>query len=149
MSYVQVHLLLADDDSDDREFFFDALQTVSIPVELSIVKDGEELMQWLIQRRECLPDLLFLDLNMPRKNGHECLKEIKRHPDLKTLPVIILSTAANTLEIETLYKNGAQYYIQKPNGFSELVQVIGEVLNLEDDKMRIQPAKEDFVLHYH
>lgn len=149
MGYLQVHLLLADDDSDDREFFCEALQNVPIPAELSIVKDGDELMQWLIKKRECLPDLLFLDLNMPRKNGHECLKEIKQHPELKVIPVIILSTAANAPEIDTLYKNGAQYYIQKPNGFSDLVQVIGELLNLDEEKKRVQPAKEDFVLHYH
>lgn len=147
MEYLQ-RLLLADDDSDDRYFFSEALQNVPIHVELFVVKDGEELMQWLMKKQECLPDLLFLDLNMPLKNGHECLKEIKQHPELKSLPVIILSTAANLPEIENLYKNGAQYYIQKPTLFSQLIQVIEKVLTLDEEKKRVQPTKEKFVFYF-
>jgi CheY-like chemotaxis protein len=149
MGYLQVHLLLADDDSDDRAFFCEAIQKVPINVELSVVKDGEELMQWLLKTPDSLPDLLFLDINMPRKNGHECLKEIKQHPTLKSLPVIILSTAANPREIELLYTNGAQYYVQKPNEFSQLVHVIEDVLKMDKEKQRVQPAKENFVFQHH
>ncbi len=128
MNYPQLHLLLADDDADDREFFQEALENTAFSTQLTTVQDGQELMQWLTQKRVNLPDLLFLDLNMPRKSGYECLAEIKQNPDLHELPVIILTTAANPSEIEKLYQIGAQNYIQKPSDFVKLAQVIEQVL---------------------
>lgn len=130
MNIYPLHILLADDDEDDRGFFQDVLKELMLNVQFTMVEDGEELMQWLMQKKDMLPDLLFMDLNMPRKNGHQCLKEIKQHPVLKSLPVIIISTAANPIEINILYQDGAHYYIQKPNSFETLVQVIERVLRL-------------------
>ncbi|MGZ3902669.1 MAG: response regulator, partial [Bacteroidia bacterium] len=88
-----INILLADDDKDDRYFFEKALKTLSIKAQLTISEDGEKLMAYLLKHSEKLPDVLFLDLNMPRKNGAECLTEIKLHEKLKKLPVIIYSTS--------------------------------------------------------
>lgn len=147
MNPLQLHLLLADDDEDDRAFFQDALKKIAVSVELTTVEDGEELMQWLTQKKQTLPDLLFLDLNMPRKNGLQCLLQIKQHPDLQSLPVIILSTTSNPEEVEKLYKNGAQYYIQKPGSFKQLTQILEKVIRLPEEKKRsVQPARENFII---
>lgn len=141
----RLHLLLADDDADDLDFFRDALHTIPVPVQLTTVNDGAQLMKWLTQTTIPLPDYIFLDLNMPRKNGLQCLTEIKANPALKALPVIILSTASNPAEIDQLYQIGAQFYIQKPNDFGQLIQTIDRFLKMPEEKKVIQPAKEDFI----
>ena len=82
----QLNFLLADDDTDDRYFFGKALKELSIPSTLTTVEDGEKLMDYLSENSKQLPDVLFLDLNMPCKNGAECLTEIKNDQQLKHLP---------------------------------------------------------------
>jgi CheY-like chemotaxis protein len=120
----EIHVLLADDDSDDCMLFKEALEELPLTTSLSMVHNGEELMQFLDTKTEGLPHILFLDLNMPRKNGMECLTQIKLNKNLKQLPVIIFSTSFNQEEVNLLYKNGAQHYIHKPNEFNELKELI-------------------------
>lgn len=84
-----LNILLVDDDKDDRFFFARALKALSIPTILVTISDGEQLMSYLSKNSEQLPDVLFLDLNMPRKNGNECLSEIKLNKKIKQLPVIL------------------------------------------------------------
>lgn len=86
------HILLADDDNDDCLLFKDALGDLPLATHLTIVRDGEQLML-LLNAKEELPDVLFLDLNMPRRNGFDCLSEIKENEKLRSLPVIIFSTS--------------------------------------------------------
>ena len=88
-----VNILLADDDSDDCLFFKDVLDELNLPTLLTTVHNGEQLMEVLLKSTE-LPDILFLDLNMPRKNGFECLSAIKQTKKLNQVPVIIFSTSA-------------------------------------------------------
>ena len=89
MNLNELNILLADDDTDDCLFFKDAV-TVFIPAaNFTAVHDGDQLMQLLGNTTNKMPDMLFLDLNMPRKNGFECLTEIKQHEKLKTMPVVI------------------------------------------------------------
>src|SRR4051812_1809722 len=111
---VKQHLLLADDDNDDCIFFKEALEELPVNASLKIVKDGVELMQSLNEVNGKLPDVLFLDLNMPRKTGYECLDEIKLNHKLKNLPVIIFSTSFDHDVVDALYKKGAHYYVRKP-----------------------------------
>ena len=113
-------LLLADDDSDDCIFFKDALDDLPVSVNLITVKDGVELMQTLSSNTQQLPDILFLDLNMPRKTGFECLSEIKENERLKHLPIIILSTSLDMKVVNSLHDMGAHYYIRKPGEFKQL-----------------------------
>lgn len=138
------HVLLADDDDDDRLLFLDVLKELPTPVNLNVAANGEILMRMLdISVR---PDLLFLDLNMPLKNGFECLEEIRSDKRLNDLPVIIFSTSSQPSAIDKVYKAGAQLYIRKPNDFTQLKKVINHVLVMDWDTRAFQPPREEFVL---
>ena len=141
---VPLHILLADDDMDDRTFFDKALSEIPITTKLSTVNNGEQLMDWLFGNADRLPDVLFLDLSMPRKTGFECLAEIKENEKLRSLTVIMLTTSFTRgidLEdnlISTLSKMGAEAYIRKPIEFSVLKQVIHQTLIKVEEKMRLR-----------
>ena len=141
----EIHILLAEDDLDDCLFFKEALAELPITTRLTTVPNGEKLMQWL-NETELLPDILFLDLNMPRKNGYACLLEIKQSEKLKRLPVITLSTSFEDELVNLVYKNGAQYYIRKPNNFFQLKHLILSAIKLAAKKNSGQPTKESFVI---
>lgn len=140
-----LNIVLADDDTDDCLFFEEALNDLSDSIELTTVYNGEQLMQSLYNK-EYLPDVLFLDLNMPRKNGFECLMEIKLNDTLKDLPVIIFTTAFNDQIIHDLHNQGAHYFIQKPDTFPRLKNTINKVLNMLRKQDFVQADKENFVL---
>ena len=146
MSLQHLNLLLADDDIDDCNFFKEALEGLPVSTHLTIVHDGEQLMRLLTKQTIALPDVLFLDLNMPRKNGFKCLTEIKLDRKLQHLPVIILSTSFDQEVVNLLYKNGAQYYIRKPADFSQLKKVIQQALRLIAQENISQPPVEKYVL---
>ena len=124
MNLRQLNILLADDDFDDCNFFKQALEALPLSTKLSIVNDGEQLMIYLDENAENLPDVLFLDLNMPRKNGLECLSDIKQDKKLKDLPVVIFSTSNSPDKINMVFKIGGLVYVHKPGDFSQLKQVI-------------------------
>lgn len=127
-----VNILLADDDIDDCNFFKKALESISVPTQLKTVADGEKLMEYL-DGPEQLPHVLFLDINMPRKNGFECLAEIKRNAKLKSLPVVMISTANSTDKMQMLFKKGANIYVRKANTLEDLVQIIRNALPIALD----------------
>ena len=145
MHDLPINLLLADDDKDDCLFFREALEELPFTANLVMVHDGVQLMQYLKQNTGMLPDILYLDLNMPRKNGFECLSEIKKHKKLRQLPVIIFSTSFNPQIVDHLQQQGAQYYIRKPAEFSNLKKVILRSLILLKEKQASNEVK-DFVL---
>ncbi|MDB5228930.1 MAG: response regulator with Che-like receiver domain [Bacteroidota bacterium] len=138
-------ILLADDDADDRFLFKEAVDETK-DVVLVTVKDGMELMNKLTKANGELPDAIFLDLNMPFKNGHECLREIKDNEKLKSIPVIIYSTSTNKAQIDSTYKDGANLYIPKPDSFSLLKKIVEKVFMLEWKEYKPQPSKDKFVL---
>ena len=111
------NILLADDDEDDCLFFKEALTDLFIPASVNMVSNGVELMRYLESNLNNLPNVLFMDLNMPRKTGYECLSEIKKHEKLMHLPVIIFSTSYNAEMADLLYEVGANYYVRKPADF--------------------------------
>ena len=124
------HILLADDDKDDSILFRDILDELPLSTHLTTVFNGEQLMQLLNGTKEQLPDVLFLDLNMPRKNGFNCLTEITRSEKLKFLPVIIFSTSYDPEIVHLLNRNGPPYYIRNPNNYAQLKSDIHHALNL-------------------
>lgn len=144
MNRQNYNLLLADDDEDDCAFFKEALDEIVVPADLVTVNDGVELMKFLAVNT--LPDILFLDLNMPRKNGHECLTEIKQKEELKDLPVIIFSTSLDNEIVDKMYEKGATYYIRKPGDFSKLKKVIENALITASQNNFKQPARAEFIL---
>ena len=135
MNVNKLNILLADDDTDDCLFFKDAITQLIPSTNFTAVHDGEELMQLLTDETSQLPDVIFLDLNMPRKNGFECLAEIKHNKKLKNLPVVIFSTSFEQDKISILFKTGADVYIRKPGSFAQLVQVINHALPMAAEKI--------------
>lgn len=138
-------ILLADDDKDDRFFFKNALDDLTIPTHLITVEDGEQLMTYLAENSDNLPDVLFLDLNMPRKSGAECLAEIKRDKKFQSLPVIIYSTSLYKTVADELYKMGAHYYVQKTD-LTELRKMLQRVLTMIAKEKFNRPSRNKFVL---
>lgn len=137
------NILLADDDDDDRLLFTDVLHEYANDSKLTFAHNGEHLMSLL--RSQELPDLLFLDLNMPLKNGFECLEEIRNDEKLRHLPVVIFSTSSHPGTISQMYDIGAHLYVRKPNDFNALRRAISEVLKKDWGHPR-QPSKDEFVL---
>lgn len=125
-----LNILLADDDMDDRIFFEKALTGMPLLTKLSMVNNGDQLMEYLLESNNQLPDVLFLDLSMPRKTGFECLSEIKENESLKGLTVVMLTTSyTRGFDLEenlktTLTRMGAHAYIRKPPDFNELKAVL-------------------------
>ena len=126
-------ILMADDDADDRLLAQDALAESKIPSEVHFVENGEELMDYLHRRGRFSaasaprPGLILLDLNMPKKDGREALREIKSNPDLRRIPVVILTTSQAETDIRQIYDIGANSFITKPVSFDALVQVMRTV----------------------
>ena len=139
-------ILLADDDIDDCIFFKGVLEKIPLATSLVAVHNGEELMRLLTSETYQLPHVLFLDLNMPRKNGFECLSEIKLNSKLKYLPVVMFSTSNEQEVVSRLYLNGAHYFIRKPPVISQFEKIIEQTLMLVGQESILQPARENFVL---
>ena len=125
---VPLNILFADDDADDRFFFNKALEEIDISTQLTTVNDGQLLMNHLCENCDSLPDVLFLDLNMPCKNGYECLSEIKQNIKLKDIPVIIFTTSCPNDSVVMLFKVGAQDFVRKSGDFEQLKLVIHQAL---------------------
>ena len=139
-------VFLTDDDSDDCMFFSDALNELNSDAILTITNDGVELMDALDTTVPPPPYVIFLDLNMPRKNGFECLKEIRKSTKLMNIPVVVLSTNSNIDIVNQSYDFGANYYICKPKSFQLLKKSIALVLSFDVSKLNSKPSKDNFVL---
>lgn len=126
-----IKIMVADDDPDDRMFMRDALEESRLANDLEFVTDGEELMDYLYRRgnysnltSDSRPGLILLDLNMPRKDGREALKEIKADPELRQIPVVVLTTSKAEEDIFRTYDLGVSSFITKPVSFEGLVEVM-------------------------
>lgn len=132
-SHEPIHILLADDDADDRQFFSEAINELKMEYTLTLFKDGKELMDYLEHPEnddEDIPHILFLDLNMPCKTGMDCLKEIRENSKYKNLSIAIYSTSSSEKDIEETFIGGANIYIKKPNDFATLKKVIKDVISM-------------------
>lgn len=130
MSRDKYHILIADDDEDDRIFFNDAISSLKMETEVQTVNDGSQLLDYLKNPNMIVPHIVFLDLNMPCKTGFDCLKEIRGNARLKDLTVAIYSTSGSEEDIENTFVGGANIYIRKPHDFDTLKKVLSEVLNI-------------------
>lgn len=124
-------ILVADDDSDDRFLLQSAFEEHGDQEKLEFVENGIEVMEFLeaasSRSDHHFPELIMLDLNMPKMNGKEVLSEIKNHPVLKRIPVIIYTTTRNEIEIRKCYELGANTYIVKPISFEGLRDVVTNI----------------------
>lgn len=140
------HILLADDDEDDRALFSDALREICSPVRLTTAKNGVDLMKLLDSWKGTLPDAIFLDLNMPLKNGFECLDEIKAKHRLRDLPVVILSTSSQKETMDMLQRKQANVYIKKPGTYPELKTAIEQTLKIHLKALADVPSSEFIII---
>lgn len=126
-----IEILLADDDAEDRMLIIDALKESRLKNNIHCVENGEELLDYLYNREDysdkkkfSRPGIILLDLNMPRKDGREALKEIKSDKSLRNIPVIILTTSKAEEDILKTYNLGVNSYITKPVSFTAMVEVM-------------------------
>ena len=121
-------VILAEDDPDDHDFFSQALQEISPTLKLIAVENCEALMNLL---KSFIPDIVFLDLDMPYKNGLQCISEIRSHPLLHSIPIVIFSSTTRPANIETAYEMGADLFFIKPPVYKDLVSSIKAILSLD------------------
>jgi len=129
-----ITILLADDDEEDRMLAADALAESRVVNDFRFVEDGDELLDYLNHRGKYadaaqfpMPGLILLDLNMPRKDGREALREIKANPDLRRIPIVVLTTSKAEEDIYRTYDLGANSFITKPVSFEGLVRVMRDI----------------------
>lgn len=138
---------LADDDDDDRLLFEDALRELSADTNLIMATDGVDLMEKLEETLP-LPCVIFLDINMPRKNGFECLAEMRQIEKFRDIPVVIFSTSNEESTIDRTYRQGASFYIHKPRSFDKLKSAIQQIMAIDWSRHTAQPSKEKYVLQF-
>lgn len=140
-----LNIVLADDDEDDRMLFSEAIGEIDIRTKLSLFNHGKELMDYLNLPNIILPNLIFLDLNMPIKCGMQCLREIRSNERLSHLCVAIYSTSSSEIDVEETFLNGANIYINKPTNYRNLKQAIEKVLKLNWQYHTSNLNKETFL----
>lgn len=139
-------ITLADDDEDDRLFFTDAFDELKINTVVNTVNNGRELIQFLDQPESVLPNIIFLDLNMPILNGIECLKEIKKNDKYKDIAIAIYSTSSSEEDVENTFVLGANIYIKKPSNFNDLKKILSDVVTINWQYHTSGLNKENFLL---
>ena len=141
-----IHIILADDDEDDRLLFTDAFDELKIKTKVNTYNDGVELMNYLNKDDSILPNVLFLDLNMPKKNGIECLTEIKENSRFNDIAIAIYSTSSSEEHIEQTFISGANIYIKKPSDFGTLKKVLAEVITINWQYQTSGLNRDNFLL---
>jgi len=128
-----LQILIAEDDADDRYLIGTAFTEKGYSEKIDFVENGVELLNYLENilvtnpDEKNLPCVILLDLNMPKKDGREALKELKQHPTFKKIPVIVFTTTKNEIEIKRCYELGANSYVVKPLTFDELLMVVENI----------------------
>ena len=141
-------ILMADDDADDRLLAKDALNECQASSSLHFVENGEELLDYLRHEGKYAslantprPGLILLDLNMPRKDGREALQEIKADPELRIIPVVVLTTSKADTDIRRIYELGANSFITKPVSFDALIKVMNDLVHYWFEVVELPPQK--------
>jgi len=128
------NIILADDDDDDQKFFRDALTETGLDINLHVINNGIDLIVHLQKDDGLIPQIIFLDINMPQKNGIQCLEEIRKNEKLIKTPVIIYSTSSYKPNIEETFRKGANLYFIKPSSYLKLVDSLKTILGLDWNK---------------
>lgn len=122
--------LIVDDDIDDCEFFCEALNEIAPNIDCYVANNGEDALKKLRAQSKSIPDVIFLDLNMPCMDGKACLKELKKDNLLKEIPVVIYTTSSNKDDVDETKNLGAFHYITKPSDFQNLRKQLLLVINM-------------------
>ena len=137
------HIFLADDDEDDVMFFKIALEHIGNKDQLTVFNNGEELMQHL-KSTSVLPNVLFLDLNMPLKSGIECITEIRKNVKFENLPIVVYTTAQQEFIINEMYYKGANYYFSKTPNPELMKTYLQMILSKKPDD--VNTSREEFLV---
>ncbi len=137
-------IILAEDDKEDQELFLDALGETDVDSEVTVVENGQELLDNLKDESQSDPDMIFIDINMPVKGGVQALEEIKGDENLKDIPAVMLSTWDHPLDVEDAFAKGADLYVQKPNSFAGFVLILKKVFFLHWAKALLAPVRKLF-----
>lgn len=140
------NIYLSDDDADDRDFFTEAVYEISKDHKLTLSINGAELIEQLQRPPVPLPDIIFLDINMPRKDGIQSLDEIRKNELTENIPVVMYSTSANPDHINKAHKLGANFYFVKPSDYKSLKQRIAAVLAIDWSRQAFPVDSSQFVL---
>jgi CheY-like chemotaxis protein len=136
-----LQILLVEDNEGDVRLIKEAFNESNIDKKFSVAKDGEDALNYLYKKgkySECLrPDIIFLDINLPKKNGFEVLEKIKNDPDLKRIPVIMLSSSSSEDHIHKSYDLSANCYVTKPVDFDEYTEVVKTIEDFWFDKAKL------------
>ncbi len=141
-----VKVVLADDDKDDQEIFTEALNHAEIPADVKTVDNGQELLNHLKDPAEPNPDIIFMDINMPVKNGKQVLAEIKADETLKDIPTVMLSTSENPKDVEETFNAGANLYVRKPYSFRNFVLLLKKIFTLKWAGDLLKPLRKSFFM---
>jgi chemotaxis family two-component system response regulator Rcp1 len=144
MNVVPIDILLVDDSPSDVLLTREALKDARIANDLSVARDGEEAMDYLRQQGEhadkTRPDIVILDLNLPRKDGREVLREIKGDDSLRRIPVVILTTSSSDRDIGECYDSYANCFLTKPIDFDEFIDVVRSMEHFWISVVRLPPS---------
>jgi CheY-like chemotaxis protein len=141
-----IKIFLADDNRGDCLLFGRALSELNIYTRLTVVNNGEQILQILELNKAVPPDIIFLDVNMPGKSGYDCLDEIRQDPAFNQVPVIMMSTSNAVETVNKAYKHGANLYICKPNSFPKLKEMLRQILAMEWDISFRQISESEFYM---
>ena len=145
-TYDPTHVLLAEDDDDDYMVFSLAISELSVKVILTRAENGEILFR-LLDENERHPDMLFLDLLMPCKDGKECIKEIRANKKYDSMPIIVYSSLDDLKNIEFCYREGSNLYAVKPHSLVELKEILEKIFSVNWKKMMYYPPMSGFVVN--
>jgi CheY-like chemotaxis protein len=143
----KLHIILAEDDRDDQLFFKVAFEDLKMDYTLTICNDGVEVMNYLNSLND-IPHIIFLDLQMPGKNGMECLKEIRGNSKYRDVAVAIYTSLASAENHEETFISGANVFIKKPRELSQLKKILLEVIYINWQYMSDGLNKENFMINY-
>ena len=138
-----MHILLADDDKEDFMIFQEAANMTSHEFSLTYAANWMDLLRVLMKS---LPDVLFLDLNMPVKDGFECLKTIREDNRFNLLPIVIYSTSSNKKDIDKAYEYGANFFIVKPNTTEGLTNLLHRIVEMKNGQFDKKPMRDEFII---
>lgn len=138
-----MHILIADDDKDDFLILKEAAEKVGHTLKVSYAANWLELWRFFLKT---LPDVLFLDINMPVKDGIECLQLLRKEKKYDTIPILIYSTSVSKTDIDKAYQNGANYFIVKPNAIDDVTNIIKKLTSMGKEMLLSIPPREEFVI---
>jgi CheY-like chemotaxis protein len=138
-----MHILIADDDKDDFYILQEAAEKTGEPLKVSYAANWLELWRFTLKT---LPDVLFLDINMPVKTGIECLQLLRQDPKYDGVPIIIYSTSVSKTDIDKAYQTGANYFLIKPHALDDLTGLVKKLYVMGKQALLSIPPREEFVI---